>query len=48
MDSVRPDKCVEMLKFLKTHNSHYRKVVFNDDWIHERFLALVKQKISRL
>ena len=37
MDSVRPDKCVEMLKFLKTHNTHYSKVVLNDDWIHENF-----------
>ena len=37
MDSVRPDKCVDMLKFLKTHNTHYRNVVFNDDWIHDNF-----------
>ena len=37
MDSVRPDKCVEILKCLKTHNTHYRNVIFNDDWIRENF-----------
>ena len=37
MDYVRPDKCVEILKFLKTHNTHYRNVVFYDDWIRENF-----------
>ena len=38
MDSVRPDKCVEILKFLKKHNTHYSKVVFNDDWINENLV----------